>query len=187
MKLTNRAAEAAPIPGTGKRTMIWDDEIKGFGLKIFPTGMRSFFFDYRIDGRHRQITIGRFPQITVEMARQIVRQKIGILASGVDPGGEKVHAAPGRTMKALCEDYMEQWSKPRKKTWYDDKRRIEMRILPAFGELAVDSILRIDIIKLHQQISRDAPIEANRVLRSNFSSITWTGLVAWSLGPAIKS
>lgn len=163
MKLTNRAAEAAPIPAPGKRSIVWDEDVGGFGLKIYPTGKRSFVLDYRIDDRHRRITIGQFPHITVEQARQAARQMIGMIAAGQDPAAKKPEPEV-RTMTALCEDYMQQWSRPRKKTWYDDERRIRVRILPALGGYPVEAVKRIDIIKLHQQITRDAPIEANRVL-----------------------
>ena len=40
------------------------------GLRSYPGGSKSFFVDYRIDGRQRRITIGPFPRWSVDAARE---------------------------------------------------------------------------------------------------------------------
>lgn len=58
-KLTKTTVEAAqPKP---ERYVIWDSEIKRFGLLVLPSGVKSFVYDYRNrHGRKRRITIGKF-------------------------------------------------------------------------------------------------------------------------------
>ena len=55
-KRTKRTVEAAPVQATDY--IIWDDEIPGFGIRIFASGKRSYIIQYRSQGRSRRFTIG---------------------------------------------------------------------------------------------------------------------------------
>ena len=52
----------------------WDSEIPGFGARITAAGVVSFVLDYRIFGRHRRYTIGRYPAETATSAREKARK-----------------------------------------------------------------------------------------------------------------
>src|SRR5262245_45086654 len=74
VKLNSDVVKGASPPEAGSTT-IWDNEITGFGIRIFaPTerhreGARSFFLNYRVNGRERRYTIGAFPTWSVKAAR----------------------------------------------------------------------------------------------------------------------
>ena len=67
-KITKRVVDAAvPKPD---RYIIWDEEIKGFGLLVMPSGIKSYFYQYRTaEGRQRRAMIGKHGEWTPPEAR----------------------------------------------------------------------------------------------------------------------
>lgn len=69
-KLTADLVKKVKAPSVGSLT-IWDDGVTGFGVRVYaptrrrPHGDRSFFVNYRVDGREKRLTIGSFPEWTV--------------------------------------------------------------------------------------------------------------------------
>ena len=66
--LTKATVEAAKAPASGQ-TFIRDDALKGFALRVIPSGTKTFLWEGRIKRRVRRITIGRFPDLSVALAR----------------------------------------------------------------------------------------------------------------------
>ena len=71
----------------------------------------------------------------------------------------------GESIKDLCAAYLEGYAKVHKKSWQEDQRRIDNRILPAGGSLKARAITRCDVAALHSKIGgkEGHPYEANRV------------------------
>ncbi len=55
------------------RDVRWDTEVSGLGLRVYPTGRKTFLLSYRVLGRKRMIALGRFgtirPRGALEPAR----------------------------------------------------------------------------------------------------------------------
>lgn len=64
----------------------------------------------------------------------------------------------------MTQAYIEQHAKIRKRTWREDKRRIDLYVLPALGSRKISAVIRPDIAKLHRRVGRTSPYEANRLL-----------------------
>ena len=85
-KLTKRLIETLEYGAAdGKKDIRWDSEISGFGIRLYPSGKKSFVLSYRQHGTKRHFTIGQYGNITLEQARELARKKFGEVADGKDP------------------------------------------------------------------------------------------------------
>ena len=82
-KLTKRIVDAAEAQS--KDYVIWDDELPGFGLRVFTSGKRSYLIQYRSAGRSRRYTIGQHGVWTPELARKEAKVQLGRVAQGDNP------------------------------------------------------------------------------------------------------
>lgn len=74
-RLTKRAVDALAKPAEGQ-DFLWDGEIRGFGVRVVPSGLKTFVVQYRnAEGKSRRIKIGRFGIMTVEEARELAKVK----------------------------------------------------------------------------------------------------------------
>src|SRR5690554_2148905 len=105
-KLTKAFVEKLHTPE--RETFIWDDEIKGFGVKLFPTGARSFVYQYRsAEGRTRRMTIGKLSDaLTTDMARRKAKELAYQVHAGADPQGEKQERRKAETVGDLLDAYL---------------------------------------------------------------------------------
>jgi integrase len=165
MALTKRAIDSMTYQGkNGQRQVTWDDELPGFGVRVYPNGKKAFVLSYRIAGRKRLMTLGTYGQYTIDQARKLARKHSVDIDNGSDPLDARQKDAQGETMKNLCSAYVERHAKPHKRTWGQDQRRINCHILPAWGNRKARSITGTDVAALHSKIGKTAPYEANRTL-----------------------
>ncbi|WP_141400353.1 Arm DNA-binding domain-containing protein, partial [Magnetospirillum sp. 15-1] len=66
-KLTKRVVESAAAADA--EYTIWDSEIPGYGLRVLPSGKKSYLILYRVGTRSRKMTIGPHGILTAEQAR----------------------------------------------------------------------------------------------------------------------
>lgn len=92
-KLTKRAVDALAAPAE-KQVVHWDSEIRGFGVRVLPSGLKTFVLQYRYaEGIKRRTNLGRYGVMTVEQARDKARIKLGAVTAGEDPADEARRAA----------------------------------------------------------------------------------------------
>ncbi|MBF0268688.1 MAG: tyrosine-type recombinase/integrase [Alphaproteobacteria bacterium] len=164
MRLTIRSIET--VPAGNSDVFAWDDLLPGFGLRVKPSGVRSFVIQYRNrQGRSRRLTIGRHGVLTPEEARKEAKLRLAEVQKGEDPVELRERERHSLSVAKLCERYMEEHAlvhkKPRSAS--QDRRLIDNRINPAMGSLKVEQITRADILKLQNEM-RNTPYEANRAL-----------------------
>ncbi len=165
MKLTKKYIDSLKYEGDGKSQFIkWDDELKGFGVRVYPTSRKAFVLSYRSNGRKRIMVLGQYGVLTLDQGRKLGREKLVDVNKGKDPLTDRKKASEGETVKDLCNSYLERYAKKEKKTWKEDERRINRHILPKWKSAQVKSIRRQDIAKLHNKIGSESPYEGNRVL-----------------------
>ena len=105
----------------------WDTE-PGFGLRIAPSGRKSFIYLYRFEGKPRRMTLGVFPRVSLADAREVVGKAIKKLDKGIDPGAEIIAAKKSlrdaESFAELVHEWIERWAKPNRKTWREAQRQI---------------------------------------------------------------
>ena len=164
-KLTKALIDKASYEGSNNaRFILWDSELAGFGLRLYPSGKKSFVLQYRFNGQRKLITLGYYGALTLHTARDIARVKLTCAIQGNDPLAEKKRLNQGETVGDLCEYYLERHAKNHKKSWRDDEQRIKGKIIPAFGARRIRDINRAHIAVFHSKLGKDTPYEANRVL-----------------------
>ena len=164
MKLTKAKIDAFKYEGDGKsRDVRWDDAIRGFGLRIYPSDRKAFVLSYRTHGRKRLITLGEFGPLTLENARNAATRRKGDLIDGKDPLAQREAASKVKTMGELCRVYLERHA-INLRTASEEKRRIDQHILPLWENRRVDALKRSEIAEAHHKVGQDRPYEANRRL-----------------------
>jgi integrase len=151
-----------------KRRIVWEEGQTCLGLRITPSGKKSFIYMYRYDSRSRMMTLGQYPALTLANARVDLAKAKALLATGTDPG--KLHlqvkaehrGAP--TVAHLATEFIEKRSK-NKKAWQEEQRILEKDVVPKWRNRKAEDIKRRDVIVLLDKIvERGAPIMANRTL-----------------------
>jgi integrase len=105
-KLTKRAVDALAPPGS-KQLIYWDTEVKGFGLRVLPSGLKTFVVQYRnAEGIQRRMKLGRFGVLTVERARELAKLKLAEVIVGEDPADKVRQSRNGLTVAQMCDWYL---------------------------------------------------------------------------------
>jgi integrase len=163
-KVTKRAIDQLSASELG--TVLWDAEIRGFGIRCRQSGAKHYILKMRVGGRQRWITIGRHGSPwTPESARSEALRLLGLKAAGKDPALERDRQKGVITVAELgarfLRDYVPQHCKPR--TAYEYRRSVELFINPALGRHRISDVLRADVAGFHHDL-RDRPYQANRAL-----------------------
>lgn len=161
MKLTKKFIDAQVYNGTAQH-IVWDDEVPGFGVRLYPTGKKSFVLSYRDNGRKSIMVIGSYSVLTLDRARKDARAKLVGLNNGVNPLQERQKERQGKLIKDLCKAYIERHA-VNKKSGKDDITRIERFIIPEWGNLLVTNIKRADVAALHSKLGKHGHYQANRI------------------------
>lgn len=160
-KLSKRSVDqAAP---RDKDYIIWDEELLGYGLRVFASGRRSYLVQYRAKGRTRQFTIGAHGVWTPETARNQARILLGRIAHGDNPAEERQLDHRAITVKELCERYLDDAKsglilgkkrRPKKaSTIYTDEGRIRRHIIPLLGTRRVKDLTSADVTRFMRDVA----------------------------------
>jgi integrase len=165
-KLTKSVVEGLSRANTDY--VIWDAKLPGFGVRVKPSGMKSYVVQYRNrkTGASRRKTIGQHgPLLTFHKARERARIILADALQGNDPIADDHAARSAPTMKDLAADYLDYHALPKKrqKSVKNDKSMLDRIILPRLGSKKVTSVQSRDIHALHVTM-KDTPYQANRVL-----------------------
>jgi integrase len=178
-RLTDNIVRKSLPPARGQ-AMIWDAEVKGLALRVTPNGAKAFVLDYRAEGRQRRITIGSYPDWSVQAARRTAKDMKREVDHGRDPMAERHAERTAATMQELWERYrFEHLPRKAARSQVDERIMWEKIILPRFGKMRVVAITHDEIDALHRDITtiRGTPVRANRtveVLRKAFNlAIRW--------------
>lgn len=167
-RLTKRKIEQA-INTTEKELRLWDDNPRGFGIRIKPSGSSTFFIQYTspITGKRTRFSIEQYGRLTLDEARSEAKKLFQKIAAQTDPAIDKKNsmavATQAATLAEFCEDYLRDAreglvtyrGRPKKEnTLIIDEGRIKRHIIPTLGALKVREITKSDIERAMHDIRR---------------------------------
>jgi integrase len=185
VRLAKRAVENA-VP-RDKPFILYDRELAGFGLRVMPSGFRSWIVEYRPDGGGRgvakkRMTLGAAGKLTPDQARSQAKTILANVALGSDPAGVRSASRATPTVAEFAETFLDEACthgkiKPRTKALYaDNLRRLT---IPHIGSLKLDSVRPADIGRLHRSIGKQTPTTANNVLVTLSSMFRFASTYGW--------
>jgi integrase len=158
---------ANAVPVEGKRELdIWDTEVTGLRCRVYPTGKRVFWLQYRnAAGQTRKLRLGRYGALTVAQVRRHARILHGRILAGEDPAADKQTGRKAPTFAEFSKVYLDNFATPKKKPGgvESDRRYLEKYLLPTFGTKKLGAISTADVVRFHAGMHA-APIQANRLL-----------------------
>ncbi len=164
-KLTKRIVESV-APDPSKQKFLWDTEITGFCVRIYTTGRKTYFFQYRNQYKTiKKIKIGVHGNITTERAREVAKELAIKASMGKDPVAENKSKKSSPMMIDLAQDYMKLYAleEKSKKSIKEDRSMLKNHILKEFSSRKVVEITTRDIQVLKGKIG-DRHVIFNRVL-----------------------
>ncbi len=187
-KLTKRTVDAAQP--AAERYILWDSELKGFGLRVETSGTKAFLVRYRAAGRKRLVTIGRFGQLTPEQARGMAQETLASVRRGHDPVDERRKERDALSVAELAARFLTEHvdAKRKKSTAGHYRSLIDCYLLPKHGGRKAQDFSRADLARQHLSL-QDRPYQANRLLAvvaSMYSFGETHGLVPEGCNPASR-
>jgi integrase len=156
-KLTKRVIDALR-PDPNRDVFQWDSgdgALKGFGVRVKPSGVASYFVQYRNkEGRTRRLVLGRVGELTPNEARQLAADRLKEARTGGDPSAERHAARQAVTVAQLCDLYAaDAKGRIKPSTLAMDRSRIECHVKPLIGRRTVGALTRRDIERFQTDVA----------------------------------
>jgi integrase len=189
-RITKRTVDA--LQPNGREFTAWDDTVGGFGVRVRPTGAKSYVVLYRAGvGRGapvRRYTIAAVGKITPERARARARVILGAVAHGHDPAHQRAAERGTPTVAELADQFMADHVRPKRKPGTAEFYRdiLDRIVKPAAGTAKADKLSRLQVAKLHSSLAK-TPFQANRtlaVIGSMYGFASRAGIVPEGTNPA---
>ena len=173
--LTDRAIQH--LKPKDKRYDVSDGANYGGGnllIRVQPSGSRYFVYRTKVNGKDRQITLGKYPSLSLSEARIKAAEYGEQRADGIDPALTPTFELEQMTIQGLAHEFMERWSKPRKKSWRQDERILNRDVLPKLGAILLTDFKRAHLRPiLEGKVNDDKPMSANMILSIVRKMLNW--------------
>jgi integrase len=174
-RISKRSVDALTCQPGRDRTFLWDEDLAGFAVGVFPTGRKFYVAQYRQAGRTRRITIGEHGRLTPDEARRAAKKLLGAIESGADPIADRQALRTVPTFTECADAFMAQHAATKLKLRTIDSYQALLRshIRPSIGDLRITEIRRAHVSKLHHSLAA-TPGAANRTIAAVSAMWNWT-------------
>lgn len=159
-----KTLDTLPIPIKGKRLYFYDTKIRGLELMVTDKGTKSFKVYRKLGSKPIRVTLGKYPEMTVELARKEAQRVIADLNTGKNPNEDKKKIRKEITFNEIFKLFMERHSKPFKKRWRNDEWMVNVFLKHWFHK-KISHIIKYEVQNIHEKIQKENGLyQANRVL-----------------------
>jgi integrase len=139
----------------------------GFGIRVSPSGAKSWIYRYKMLGKTEKITLGHYPSTSLANAKRLFLEYRELRKQGKNPRATIEHEkkCQDNTVKALVMSWVTGYVERSRKNAKQIRQQIDADIIPLLGDHQLDQLQTIQISQaLDKIVSRGAPVHANRVL-----------------------
>src|SRR5690606_25207211 len=133
-------------------------------LEVAPTGSKLWRFRYRYGGRAKMLALGRWNEVTLQEARERLRDARKMLANGIDPmdGKRAIKEAQRRQDESRFSTVALAWLDYKRKRVGDETFRkaklvVEGDLIPALRRHTIDALATKDVVGVLARIEERAP------------------------------
>ena len=153
------------LKAEAKSRIHYDEMLRGFGVRVYPSGRKSFVLNYYYKGRERRMVIGSYPEWTVLAARKQAEWFLVEIGKGRDPLEQRNNDRAAPTVQDMFERYEKDYMpKLAPRSAQDQRSMFVKSILPRLGSKKVEDVTFNDCEALHRHLTKDRPLRANRVI-----------------------
>lgn len=163
INFTKSAIDNIPLPPEGQRLEFYDSKTSHLLVRVSATGRKTFQVYRWHEGKPSRISIGTWPDLSIEQVRKEAEKINADFAKGENPADKKRQQRQEMTFADLFNVFLERHAKPRKRTWQEDEINFRRHLI-TLGKKQLSKVTRGDIAAIHARIGKEYPIHANRVL-----------------------
>lgn len=146
------------------RYVVYDANQNGLALRVSENNVKSFVVMKKHNGKTVRLTLGRYPDMSIQEARKATIKSLSLFNSGINPNTKKKEYKEQQTLQELFNEFMERYSKKEKKSWIHDERDIPKFFGHWFNRKICD-ITKLEIQELFEKITKEnGKYQANHVL-----------------------
>ena len=164
INFTKKTIDSLKLPDKNKRHYFYDEKINGLELMVTDQGTKSFKVYRKFNGKPVRVTLGKYPEMTIENARKKAQLVITDMISGKNPNEEKKNIRSETTFGEMFKIFMERHSKITKKSWIADEQDVP-RFLSHWFKKKLSTISKQEIQLIHERVRAENGLyQANRLL-----------------------
>ena len=168
INFTKAIIDGLPMPETGKRATYHDTKTNGLQLRVTHTGVKTFSLYRRVKaGGVERVTLGRYPDITVEQTRREAARLNSLLVQGINPKDDARALKAETTLQALFEDFIRHRRNPRGAYLSEASKQSYKssynQYLKKWANRKLSQFKDTDFGELHLEIGKTHATTANRV------------------------
>ena len=175
MRLSIKAIDN--LKPNGRDVVYWDEDVPRYGLRVKPSGVKSFIIQYRTaQGRPRKLTLGQYGVWAPEQARTEAKRLLRLVDQGADPADLAKQEKEAITIAQLCDEYMQaaragmvatRSGKPKRaSTLHQDESRISAHIKPLLGDKLVKDLTQAQVRRFFEDVVRGKPAKFKPQVKS---------------------
>jgi integrase len=192
MRLTKRSVDN--LNDRERPYVVYDDTLKGFGVRVMPSGLKSWIAEYRpgAGGRtasKRRMVLGKTTDLSADKARKLAGHMLAAVRLGGDPAKLRHEERKADKLEELIERYLSEYVDAKLKPGTAQLYRYLLHgiVVPKLGSRKARDVTRVDVERLHLAEKDRRPVIANRAVAALSGCYSWAierGIVPQGVNPA---